>query len=174
MFTQLCLALCEPVDCSPPGSSVHGILQARILECVAMPSSRGSSQPRDWTHISCICSNSRWILYHLFQDGHNRASDPRQGPSKPGTSNDIDCTLVSLVHFISLNCKTLLHKVKMIVLTSWCSQEDEMLHTCVISLTHSKSSGPARFFSWLLTCFCSQNSYWYPLHRLYCRQPTSP
>ena len=45
----------RPIDCSPPGSSVHGgILQARILEWVAMPSSRGSSQPRDQTHVSCI------------------------------------------------------------------------------------------------------------------------
>ena len=42
---QLCPTLCNPMDCSPPGSSVHGILQARILEWVAMPSSRGSSQP---------------------------------------------------------------------------------------------------------------------------------
>ena len=44
---QSCLTLCDPMDCSPPGSSVHGILQARTLEWVAMPSSRGSSQPRD-------------------------------------------------------------------------------------------------------------------------------
>ena len=42
------------MDSSPPGSSVHGILQARILECVAMPFSRGSSQPRDWTCVSCL------------------------------------------------------------------------------------------------------------------------
>ena len=40
---QSCLTLCDPMDCSPPGSSVHGILQARILEWVAMPSFRGSS-----------------------------------------------------------------------------------------------------------------------------------
>ena len=49
--------LCDSVDCSLPGSSIHGILQARILEWVAMPSSRGSSQPRDWncvSYISCI------------------------------------------------------------------------------------------------------------------------
>ena len=50
---QLCLTLCDPVNCSLPGSSVHGILQARILEWVAVPSSRGSSWPRDQTHISC-------------------------------------------------------------------------------------------------------------------------
>ena len=46
--------LCNPMDCSPPGSSVHGILQARIMEWGAMPSSRGSSWPRDWTHVSYI------------------------------------------------------------------------------------------------------------------------
>ena len=50
----LCLALCDPTDSSPPGSSVHWILLARILEWVAMPSSRGSSWPRDWTFVSCI------------------------------------------------------------------------------------------------------------------------
>ena len=44
---QSCPALCNPMDCSPPGSSVHRILQARILEWVAMPSSKGSSQSRD-------------------------------------------------------------------------------------------------------------------------------
>ena len=54
LVTQSCLTLCDPVDCNPPGSSVHGILQARILEWVAMPSSRGSSRPRDRTQVSCI------------------------------------------------------------------------------------------------------------------------
>ena len=44
---QSCLTLCDPMDCSPPGSSVHGTLQARLLEWVAMPSSRGSSWPRN-------------------------------------------------------------------------------------------------------------------------------
>ena len=46
--------LCDPMECSLPGSSVHGILQARILEWVAIPFSRGSSQPRDPTQFSCI------------------------------------------------------------------------------------------------------------------------
>ena len=54
LVTQLCLTLCDPVDCSPPASSVHGILQAWIVEWVAMPSFRRSSQPRDWTFMSCI------------------------------------------------------------------------------------------------------------------------
>ena len=47
LVTQSCSTLCDPVDCGPPGSSVHGILQARILEWVAISFSRGSSQPRD-------------------------------------------------------------------------------------------------------------------------------
>ena len=51
---QLCLTLCDPVDCSPPGSSVHGILQARIVERVAISFSRGSSRPRDQTQVSRI------------------------------------------------------------------------------------------------------------------------
>ena len=46
--------LCDPLDCSLPGSSVHGILQARILEWVAIFISRGSSPPRDQTEVSCI------------------------------------------------------------------------------------------------------------------------
>ena len=47
LVAQSCPTLCDPRDCSPPGSSVHGILQARILEWVAIPFSRGPSQPRD-------------------------------------------------------------------------------------------------------------------------------
>ena len=51
---QSCLTLCDPMGCSPPGSSVHGILQARILEWVAIFFSRGFSQTRDWPWVSCI------------------------------------------------------------------------------------------------------------------------
>ena len=54
LVTQSCLILCNPMDCSPPGSSVHGILQARILEWAAISSSRGSSQPRDRTQVACM------------------------------------------------------------------------------------------------------------------------
>ena len=61
---QSCPALCYPIDCSPPGSSVHGILQAKILEWAAMPSSGCSSWPRDQTHIFYVSWVGRWILYH--------------------------------------------------------------------------------------------------------------
>ena len=50
---QSCPTLCNPLGCNPPGPSVHGIFQASILEWVAMPSSRGSSLPRDRSHVSC-------------------------------------------------------------------------------------------------------------------------
>ena len=55
---QTCPILCDPMDCSPPGSSVHGILQARILEWVAMP----SSQPRDRSCVSYVSFIGRWVL----------------------------------------------------------------------------------------------------------------
>ena len=54
LVSQSCLALSDPMDCSPPGSSVRGILQARILERVATPFSKGSPRPRDQIRMSCI------------------------------------------------------------------------------------------------------------------------
>ena len=53
---QLCLTLCDPMDCSLPGSSVHWILHAKIMEWVAMPSSRGFSSPRNRTQVSCTAA----------------------------------------------------------------------------------------------------------------------
>ena len=68
---QACPTLCKPVDCSPPGSSVRGILQARILKWVAVSFSRGSSQPRNQTWVSYIC---RQILYQLSYKGSPKVS----------------------------------------------------------------------------------------------------
>ena len=67
LITQLCTTLCDPMDCSPPGSSVHGILQARIPEWVAIPFSRGSSQPRDQTQILCTAGGffTTWATINL-------------------------------------------------------------------------------------------------------------
>ena len=59
--SQLCPTICNPMDCSLPGSSVHGILQARILEWIAISFSRGSLQPRGWILVSYI---GRQALYH--------------------------------------------------------------------------------------------------------------
>ena len=62
LVTQLCLTLCDPIDCSPPGSSVHGIVQARVLEWVASHFSRGifQTQGLNWGLLHC-----KWILYRL-------------------------------------------------------------------------------------------------------------
>ena len=54
LVAQSCPTLCDPMDISSPGSSVHGILQAQILEWAAIPFSRGASQLRDQTQVSCI------------------------------------------------------------------------------------------------------------------------
>ena len=71
---QCYVTLCDPIDCSPPGSSVHGISQARILEWVSMPSSRGSSWPRNPTCISCTAGGfftaeplGKPLLYRVLQ-----------------------------------------------------------------------------------------------------------
>ena len=61
LVTQACLNLCDPMDCSPLGFSVHGILQVRIWKWVAISFSRECSWPRDWTPVSCI---GRQILYY--------------------------------------------------------------------------------------------------------------
>ena len=61
---QLCPTLWDPVEFSFPASSVHEILQARILEWVVMPSSRGSSLPRDWTDVLYVSCTGRRVLYH--------------------------------------------------------------------------------------------------------------
>ena len=66
---QLCPTLCEPMVCSPPDSSVHGILQARLLEWVAISFSRGSSRPRDQTCLHC-----RQIPFHLSHQGSPKVS----------------------------------------------------------------------------------------------------
>ena len=64
MHAQQCPTLSDPVDCRPSGSSISGIFQARILEWVAISSSRESCQPRDRAHVSCVPCIGRQILYN--------------------------------------------------------------------------------------------------------------
>ena len=66
---QLCLTLCNPMDCILKGSSIHGIFQARVLEWVAISFSRGSSSLRDQTLVSCTASRR---FYHLSHQGRNK------------------------------------------------------------------------------------------------------
>ena len=87
---QSCLTLCNPMDCSLPGSSVHGIFQARILEWVAFLFSRRSSRPRDWTQVSCIIGR-RFTIWATREGDQNCASGiGRQNPNHWSTREDGD------------------------------------------------------------------------------------
>ena len=89
--TQSCLTLCNPMDCSLPGSSVHDILQARVLEWVAVPFSRRSSQPRDQTQVFRIAGRffTVWATreaqeYWCGRSGFQQANSlPFEMPEKP-------------------------------------------------------------------------------------------
>ena len=76
LLAQSSPTLCDPVDCSPPGSSVHGILQARILERVSMPCSWGSSRPRARTLVSCLWEAGLVVLRHLGSQFLSQGSNP--------------------------------------------------------------------------------------------------
>ena len=83
LITQSCPTLCNPMDYSPPGSSVHGIIQTRILQWVVMPSSRGSSQPRDRTQVShiaggffTVCATREAQNPHQTRSEHQHRSAP--------------------------------------------------------------------------------------------------
>ena len=102
LVTQLCLTLYDPMDCSSPGSSVYGILQPRILEWVAIPFSRGSSQPRDWTQDSHTAG--RFFTSWAIREANNKLlmklnlfwGDSRTGPVvKSLPSNATDLGLIS-------------------------------------------------------------------------------
>ena len=83
LVTKLYLTLCDPIDGGPPDSSVHGISQARILEWVAIPYSRGSSQPRDQTCVSCIVGGfftTKWCLIAKLSPYRHRTASPAQQP----------------------------------------------------------------------------------------------
>ena len=76
LVALLCPTVCDPMDCSLPGFSTHGILQARILDWVAIPFSRGSSWPRDWALVSCIAAwfftiwatREAWDFFYLHSN----------------------------------------------------------------------------------------------------------
>ena len=76
LVAQSCLTLCDLMDCSPPGSSVHGFLWAGILEWVAISFSRSSSLPRGGTYVSCISFIGRWILYYWRHLGSPKSKCP--------------------------------------------------------------------------------------------------
>ena len=92
--------LCNPMDHSPPGASVQEILQARTLEWAAMPSSRGSSRPRDQTHISSISCIVRQVLYY-YQPLNLRSLENNSIPEPNATT-----WAAFLLSSVPLVCKT--------------------------------------------------------------------
>jgi len=101
---QSCWTLCDPMDCSPTGFSVHGIFHVRILEWVAISSSRGSSPPRDWTGISCVS----WISGRFF------TVEPLGKPDVPWTRIKISCGQIleiykGILFSYKINLNSLLH-----------------------------------------------------------------
>ena len=88
---QSCPTLCDPIDCSSPGSSVHGILQARILGWVAMSSSRGSSRPRDGTCVSYV-SRQVGSLPLVLPGKLYTMVETKQSLSREGTGTPLQCS----------------------------------------------------------------------------------
>ena len=99
LVVQSCLTLCNPMDYSLPGSSVHGISQARILEWVAIPFSRGSPQPRDWTWVSCIAG---WFFTIWASHGQRSLV----GYSPWGHRVGHDWAILTFILFHRAHCKT--------------------------------------------------------------------
>ena len=97
LVLQSCPGLCDPMNCSPTGSSVHGILQARILECVAISFSSRSPWPRDWTQVSCTAGRffTIWTI-----------------TEKSPTNNFINCIHITYMSqgCILFNIQTLTHR----------------------------------------------------------------
>ena len=119
-----CPALCDPMDCSPPGSSVHRILQASILEWVAISFSKGSSQPRGRTQVSCIA-------------GKFFTTEP---PGKPTTHTET-------VYFSGLSHHVLRCTLGDIWLNCLTPLSSEMLSTALPVLSHWKAFRKERFFT---------------------------
>ena len=105
LIAQSCPALRSPTDCSPPGSSVHGILQARTLEWIAMPSSRGSSRPRDQIWVSCTEDwfFTIWAIREVTQLTYSKAKPCAETPSQ------IDPEI--MFHLLSEHPLAQLHKI---------------------------------------------------------------
>ena len=106
LAAKSCPLFCDPMDCNPPGSSVHGITQARILEWVAISLSSVSSQPRDQTCVSCV---GRQVLYHLSHHGSLQTSykgkKRTDKPSGPFKYQDLsDYTVLENVEFMENHC----------------------------------------------------------------------
>ena len=153
LVTKLCPTLCDPMDCSPPGPSVHGISQTRILEWVAISFSRASSRPRDGTRVSCI---GRQILYSWVSREAPWWNEEGSYSSHPSWALGRPCVPGAL--------GKLSQPSQLLESTSWesCSREGFLpllRHHTAPLVTHCKIPGRAGGFLVLLSaargfCFC--------------------
>ena len=114
LVAQSCPILCDPMDCSPQGSSVHELLQARILEWVTIPSFRGSSRLRDWTRVSCTAGGffTIWATREAPREPRleglqNQMQKPSSATSHRSEVPRALCSLCPSQHFVLLwdRCK---------------------------------------------------------------------
>ena len=132
LCAHLCLILCDFMDYSLPGSSAHGILQARILEQVAISYSKGYSQPRGWIHVSCVFYIGKWILYHCATWQAHLREKIKAIPT-PSPSTEI---LFDNKHQASTRCQSLSRKYPQM---SKKQAQPMKLQTRRRSLVHSQS-----------------------------------
>ena len=103
LVTQSCLTLCDSMDCSLTGSSVCGIIQARILEWVTIPFSRGSLGPSDWTQVSSIAGRlfTVWATIYIYTHTDIWPSNKwdLSSPTRDGTHLCAPCSRSSLNHW---------------------------------------------------------------------------
>ena len=112
LVTQSCPTLCNPLDCSPPGFPVHGISQARILEWVAISSSRGSFWPRDQTHVSYIAGRFFTAepseISFIYNKHTHIYLHTQSGGRRDACVPDTSCVCLSIAHFF-LVCRSRNH-----------------------------------------------------------------
>ena len=151
LVAQSCPTLCDPMDCSPPGSSVHWILQARILEWVAMPSSRRSSPPRDQTQVSYIAGRfftvwatgeaCSWTYTFKNQQKNNRINSLKKKKKKDTIKLRVE--IKELVHknTIEREEKSEIHSLKTV------SKTDKVL----ARLLKIKNKWRCKYTTWVIT-----------------------
>ena len=180
----LCPTLCDPIDYSPPGFSVHGISQTRILEWVAISFSRRSSWPRDWTHVSCTGSQ---ILYHwATREAYNVTSVQFSSVQSPTVCDSMDCSMPGLpVHHRLLGFTQLKwSEVAQSCLTLWdpmdCSLPGSSVHGILqarilewVAIPFSRRSSQSRDWTWFSHIASRRFTIW-TTRELVCYKCISP
>ena len=140
-FAQWCPTLCDPMDCSPPGSSVHGIFQARILEWVGISSSRVSFWPRDQTHVSCFSCTAGGLF----------TTEPLGKPYKRHEENRSSEKLTTKSwhrsHHICLHLHPFMH------LGSWRVEIPPLPCLCSLSYGEGRGHPESVCWVWIHTCY---------------------